>query len=747
MSHSRTPDHRRPTQGCRLALLVLISVLSVTPPGWTAEATQSGLVTDQAGRPIIRARVRVLDTGGREIGSAFTDAAGRFELPASGTCRVEAALTGFQPAIVACSSTELHLTLMIAPVEENVVVTATNTDTPTSQIGPSVSTFTADDLAVRREPLVADLLRTTPGAMVVRTGAPGGVTSLFVRGGESDYNKVLIDGIPVNGPGGTFDFGNLTTDNLDRIEVVRGAHSALFGSDAMASVVQLFTKRADRSGPPARWSATIEGGSFGTLNATAAVTGASGRFDYMAGATRLSTDNEAPNNAFDNTSLTANAGVDIGHQATLRTIWRAELGRVGTPGQTGFGRPDLDAFFENHNGVGGLRFDQNLTRSFHQRAVYSVAVTNQVSTNLVTDPPYTAEYQGHVASLESTDFLYDTTTTLHRHYASYQADWHLPRAANADHLLTLLADWNGERIHLVDRMASSDSRESRNNFGAAIQEQALWRRVFVTAGGRVEHNDSFGTAAVPRGSVVVVAHEAGDQMGETSLRVSGGLGIKEPTTLQSFSTSPYFLGNPALQPERSRSFEVGIDQRLGHDRVKLDAAWFDNHFHDLISLSPPDANFFAQYINVGETRARGAEVGVEFAPIAILRARGGYTFLDSAVVTSASTGDPLFVTGAELFRRPRHSGYAGVTLSRNRLSIDLNGTFVHGYPDSDFASLQPPLTENPGYNLWNARLSFTLTRQLSLIGSVDNIGDTSYMEPLGYPGLGRAGRIGMRAGF
>ena len=746
MSYSRTPRLGRSVAG-RLGFPVLLVLLGAAPPARSAEPAQRGVVADQGGKPIARARVRIIDAGGREAGSTLTDATGRFELPASAPCRVEAGLAGFEPAIAACSSSELRLTLSVAPVEETVVVTATNTDVPTSQAGPSVSTFTADDLASRREPFVADLLRTTPGAMVVRTGAPGGVTSLFVRGGESDYNKVLIDGIPVNEPGGTFDFGNLTTDNLDRIEIVRGAHSALFGSDAMASVVQLFTKRADRSGPAARVSATIEGGSFDTLNATAAVSGASGRVDYMVGATRFTTDNEAPNDAFDNTSLTANAGVDIGHRAMLRGLWRAELGRAGTPGQTAFGRPDLDAFFENHTGVGGVTFDQNVTPSFHQHALYSLAASNQTSTDLVEDPPYTAQYQGHVAPYESTDFLYDSTTSLHRHYASYQADWRLPSALNAEHLLTALVDWNGERIHLVDRMAATDSRESRNNFGAAVQEQALWGRVFATLGGRIEHNDSFGTAAVPRGSIVVVAHEAGAALGETTLRVSGGLGIKEPTALQSFSTSPYFLGNPDLQPERSRSVEVGVGQRFGHDRAKLDFVWFDNHFHDLISLSPPDANFFAEYINVGETRARGAEAGVELAPAAFLRVRGGYTFLDSSVVTSTAPDNPLFVTGAELFRRPRHSGYAGATFTRDRLSIDLNGVFVHGYPDGDFASLVPPLTENPGYSLWNARLSITLTRQASLIGSIDNISDVSYMEPLGYPGLGRAGRLGVKLGF
>jgi vitamin B12 transporter len=725
-------------------LLSLAAASAWAAPGDNAV---SGVVVDPGGRPVPRAHVRVLDAGGNETASTFTDDEGRFHLDASGTCKVEAALAGFEAATLPCSTGAMRLMLALAPVQETVIVTATGTETPASQAGASNSVFTAADLDVRREPFVSDLLRSTPGAMVVGTGAPGGVTSLFVRGGDSDYNKVLLDGIPLNEPGGTFNFSNLSTDNLDRVEIVRGAQSALYGSDAMASVVQLFTKRADASDPHPHASATIEGGSFDTVNASTTVSGANGQLDYMLGATRFDTDNQVPNDKFTNSSLTANIGINLGHGATLRAIGRAELEHTGVPGQTAFGRPDLDAFFERHDGVGGVTFDQRVSPSFHERASYSLSVSNQVSTNLVLDPPFTAQYQGHVAPYVSTDFLYDSTTNLQRHYANYQADVKLRRFANADHLLTILADWNGERIHLVDRMAVTDSRESRNNFGAAIQEQALWSRVFVTAGGRVEHNESFGTAAVPRASAVFVAHQGRGHFGDTNLRASAGLGIKEPKAIESFSLSPYYLGNPNLLPERSRSFEFGVDQRFAGDRAKLQATWFDNRFHDQIALSAPDENFFSHYINVGETRARGAEVGLELVPAPMLHVRSGYTFLDSSVIASTSPTNPLFVPGSQLFRRPRHSGFVGVTITRDRVVLDVNGVLVHSYADSDFESFVPPITQNPGYTAWNGRVSYKVSRQVSLLGSMDNIGNASYMEPLGYPALGRAGRLGVRVGF
>jgi vitamin B12 transporter len=165
-------------------------------------------------------------------------------------------------------------------------------------------------------------LMATPGSMLVRNGGPGAVTSLFVRGGESDYNKVLLDGVPLNEPGGTFYLTNLTTENLERVEIVRGAYSSLFGSDAMASVIQLFTKRGDRAARRPTLSAQIDGGTYQTFHEHASVSGATERFDYSFGAARFDSDNRVPNCALGNTTLSANVGVPIGGMASMRFIGR-----------------------------------------------------------------------------------------------------------------------------------------------------------------------------------------------------------------------------------------------------------------------------------------------------------------------------------------------------------------------------------------------------------------------------------------
>src|SRR5262245_47218270 len=586
------------------SLVVALTLLSAVVSAGAADRDIAGIVVDQSGQPLPRAYVRVLEPGGTEIAATFADQTGRFRLNASTTdCRVEASLTGFETASVLCATEPARIVLPVAPVRETVVVSATRTEAPAGQVGVSVTTFTAEDITHRDVPLVADLLRGSPGVMVVRTGSPGAVTSLFVRGGESNYNKVLLDGIPLNEPGGTFNFSNLTTDNLEQIEIVRGANSALFGSDAMASVIQLMTKRPDRSTGRPHAAVSFDGGTYDTVRGKAAVSGASQRFDYALGAQQYNSDNREPNSRLENTTLSANFGVALPHNASLRVVARAEREHVGTPGQTAFGRPDLDASFERHDGAGGVSFDQQITPSIRQRAAYSLTASNQQSTNLFVDPPYTPRFGNRVAPFEFRDFTFDSVNNLDRHHASYQADWRATNdASRGQHLVSLLVDWDGERATLENRLAPSLTRASRNNVGWSVQDQALWRRVFVTAGARVEHNDSFGTAAVPRGSIVFVARSANGAWGETKLRASAGLGIKEPTVLESFSPSPFFRGNPDLQPERARTVDAGIEQRFAADRARVELTWFDNRFKNKISTRTTNlATFEAQYFNIGSS--------------------------------------------------------------------------------------------------------------------------------------------------
>jgi outer membrane cobalamin receptor len=730
--------------------LIFLLLIARAAAAVAADEVLTGNVVDANGQPIVRVLITVTAKDGRVLATTFTEPDGHFRVRATTTsgCQIEASLSGFQPARANCVPTkELRLTLPVAPVQEAVVVTATRSEAPLGQVGASVTVFDRQTIERRQTPLVADLLRQAPGVVVMHTGGYGTQTSLFVRGGESNYNKVLLDGIPLNEPGGVFYFNNLTSENLDRVEFVRGSQSALFGSDAMASVIQLITRRAVTDGVQGRVS--LEGGGFGTIRGSAGVTGKNGPVDYSVSGAGYTTDNQAPNNQFTNSTLSGSAGFAITPRASLRVIGRAELGDVGVPGQTAFGRPDLDASFTRHDGVIGVTFTQQLTTGLRHQATYGLSLSNQHSSNLIEDPLYTPTFGEHVAPFAFSDFLYDNQNELRRHHLSYQADWRVPTTNGlaGTHIVTAAFDFDGERARLEDRMAQTIANEGRNNFGYTLQYQALWSRVFATGSFRVEDNESFGTATVPRGSVVWIAHSGTGTFGDTKLKTAAGLGIKEPTIAQSFSPPP-FAGNPDLEPERSRSVEAGVEQRLFHDRAKLEATWFANRFRNIISTRTVSFNpFRSQYFNIGLTRARGAEMSVELAPARELHASAGYTFLASEIIDSTAPTNPVFRVGSGLFRRPRHSGFGEVAWTHDRIAVSLAGIFVGRRVDSDFSSLQPPIIENDGYALWDLRASYRVSAILSVVGAVDNLGNADYMEPLGYPALGRTARVGLRLGF
>jgi vitamin B12 transporter len=726
------------------SLSLFLAPLSATPQNPDAV---TGVVVDVSGRPIPRANIKVIARDGRTTGVVFTDGEGAFRIEgAPDGCRIQVALSGFQSVAADCrTDAPLKLTLPVAGVAENIVVSATRTEAPAGQVGASVTVFEAADIERQQEPPLADLLRGAPGTAVVRVGAPGSVTSLFVRGGESNYTKVLLDGIPLNEPGGAFNLSNVTTENLDRVEFVRGANSALYGSDAMTGVIQLLTRRGERTRPDVRLR--LEGGSFSSVRGSAGVSARAGRVDYSADVTGLSTDNDVANNRFRNLTLSGAGGVALARGATLRVIGRAERGRTGIPGQSAFGRPDLDAFFRRHDAVWGASFDQN-AGTFHQRATYGLATSSQASTNLLLDPPYTPRFEGRSAPFQFSDFRYDSRTDLSRHHASYQVDGTFSPAGGGTHVETALVSWDGERATLRDALAGTSVPATRDNVGLTLQHQALWSRVFVTGGVRFERNASFGNATVPRVAVAWYARRGGDAVGTTRISANAGRGIKEPTILQSFSPNPFFLGNPDLQPERiNRALELAVEQRLAKDRLRVGAAWFDNRYENIIatrriSFSPS----VSQYFNIGLTSARGAEVTAEVVLLSGFRAKTGYTFTDSEILESTSTS-AVFKVGNWAFRRPRHSGFINVAWHGARGSIDLSGSLVGGRVDSDFSSLVPAIVFNERYRSWDLRGSARLTRAFSLTCAIDNLTDSDRMEPLGYPVLGRAVRLGLRARF
>jgi vitamin B12 transporter len=729
-------------------LVFLVSTIS------GSAATIQGRIVDPEDAEVPGAAVRLLGMQGAEIAHTVTGERGQFRFQglASGTYTVKVFLAGFGATTATARAGEnIRLVLPLAPVHERVVVTATRTPAATSQLGASTSVITREQIADEDTPLVSDLLQSLPGITVARNGAPGGVTSVFARGGESDYNKVMLDGVPLNLAGGALDFNTLTTGNLERVEVVRSAESTLFGSGAMTSVIQLFTRQGNAETRRPHFSFSGEGGKNSTWAGRGSVSGGYGPFDYALEGGKFSTDNQVPNDFFHVSSLSANLGLKLGRATTLRAIMMGNFGLAGTPGQTAFGPPITDASYRHRTGYGAFSIHNRITSSWDQQVTYTYSKTRQVSIDLGNNAPFTPTFDGRTAAYPYYDYATNYLDDEWRDHVSYQTNWEgSPFGGRfGQHVDTFAFDWDGEHGFLVDRFAQDPAtRARRNNFGYTFQDQTLWGRLSLGNGVRIDDNGSFGTVVVPRSSLAYLVRNGGGFFGATTLKFNFGLGVKEPSFLESYANTPYFVGNPDLAPERTRTLDYGIEQRFWEGKGRLELDGFDNLFRDQIAFEATDFQTFSgTYFNIGRSRAKGAEISLEVAPVKGLRAIGSYTYLDSEVIESGNPFTPASQAGRWLLRRPRHSGSIQILWNWRRMNVTSTTVFVGRRQDSDFVGLEPPLIWNNGYTDSNLSWSYRAFGHVTYYGLVENLFNQKYMQVLGYPALERTYRAGIRLEF
>ncbi len=751
-----------PADGCRLLIgpLFLLCFMGLrcfaqgTPPQREAEASEQvnviGYVTDPSHAPLPRAVIEVKDIRGHTVAATRTDSRGEFKISLlQGEYRLCVTLAGFaaikdRPVEVTRSTPPLDLSMEIGGIEEQIVVTATRTEATVSQVGNSVGVVTGDELSRNGTVTVADALREVAGMNIVQSGGYGQVTSLFVRGGESDNTKVLLDGIPVNDPGGSFNFANLSVADIDRMEVVRGPQSALYGSDAIAGTLQVFTRRgtSEKAWPTPRFA--IEGGSLSTTRYAGGIEGSGDHGDYALSFTRFDTDNNVLNGSFNQETFAANMGWKVTRELELRSVFRSDYGRTGVPGPWAILPPDPDEYYRHRNLTGGVSMTYSRTPSWTQRASYSINSSWQFSADPHDSGAFTAKYGYRTAPWPSFDLVYQTLNDTETQCVNYESEIAIP----GNHLLTAGAGYERQSGVIGDPQAEP-LRASRDNFGAYFQDQWEFRNLlFATAGVRLEHNGSFGFYAAPRASVAWHARRpaAGSVLGLTNLRANFGLGIKEPTLVESFSQSPYFRGNPDLQPEKARSFDAGIEQNLAAGRVTLAATYFHNLFFNQIGYAVTDYQTFeGTFLNIGKTRGRGLELTVRAIPGKDWEISGGYTYLDSEILTSSSPFDPVYAAGQQLLRRPPNSGYLDLRWKPRRWSIGATALMMGSRVDSDFAGLG--IMKNPGYLVLNMVADYRIGKTTSVYAFVGNVLDTSYMEVFGYPALPANFRIGIRTGF
>jgi len=691
-----------------------------------------GAVRTLDGRPVSQAVVRLASAAtSREV---VTGPEGRFALDLPDGSYL-ATVRGFEvdasPIVVAGRDLALDISLRPARIREEVVVAATRSRTAISSVGVAASVLDDENLKDRQTLRLTDALSELPGISAATTGGVGAQSSLFVRGGESRFARVLIDGVPVNEPGGFFNFGTLLTPDVERVEVVRGSFGTLYGSDALAGVVSLETASLDGG---KRLRASAGGGDLGSSAFSA--TG-SHRLGALSGAVSLGrskTDNEGPNADFGSNLVAASFERRFQEEGSILGSFRLNSSEGGTPGPTAFGRPDLDARYERDLMIASLASHFRSGNLSHS-ARLGFKRDDQLSTDPLDSGPYRPIYGSQRAAFDSYDFPdpsgYRNETD--RLFGTYEI-----RGQVRSHSLTAGGDLEREtgRLGTVGETPLSPTRVS---YGAFLQDQiALTSRAFATLSLRAEHNGSTGTTLVPHASAAWAATR-GPSL-DLTLRASGGAGIKAPSFFESYGTSSYALGNPDLEPERARTYDAGFDLRLG-DGVKLSATWFHHQYLDqiayrIVSYSP----FIGTYENLGETRASGVEVSGEWRPSSHLRVVSHYTFQDSEVATSAST-DPQLAPGQQLRRRPRHQGSitAEATLARAMLAATIVG--VGDRVDSDFLGIG--LMENPGFMRLDLRGALRVGPHARILATVENATDAEYQEVLGYAALPRRFRISL----
>jgi vitamin B12 transporter len=656
---------------------------------------------------------------------------------ASNPYQVRVLAPGFaaKTADVSPSDELVTVELALAAAAETVVVTATRSPVLTQAAGADVETLSGGQIQVMN-PVSADAaIRFLPGAVVNTAGQQGGLSSLFVRGGDSTYNKVIVDGVTVNEPGGTFDFGTLPMTEADHMEFVRGAQSTLYGSDAMTSVVQVWTRTGSTRAPELRFGA--DGGNFSTANGYASLAGAYERFDYNAFAEQFNTNGEGVNNAYSDSLQGGNFGVAINDRVSLRFRARHSNSNTGLSGEWNFNGtplqpPDPTDASHLNTLLGGIELIVAGPSRWQHRFSgfdYNYRYTN---INLTGDPDRVDDFPSHaVSDINSAGF-------------EYQGDY-IERTWAHTTVGYRFEDENGFVGDLNFPPLTHGQRLNQDVYG---QQQLTLGRLSVIAGARFVHNSAFGNTGVPRVALTLLALRGGQIFSGTRLRFSYATGFKEPRLEETFAGPPFTVPNTALKAERNRAFEAGILQNLFGTKYSFTATYFNNLFYDRIDYASDPVTFIGQYVNVDKSSAQGAEIEFQGQILSKLSLNAAYTYtsteiLQAPVCTPANFCDlTVFGVGQPLLRRPKNSATALLTYLGRRWGGSLAGSFVGPRKDADFLGFG--VDHAAGYVRVDLGGWYAITSRVTAYVNLGNIFDKQYQEVVGYPALGTNVRAGMR---
>ncbi len=720
-------------------------------------ATLTGSVVDASGAGVSGAHVIATQPGrNKPAGETLTSADGRFTLPlAAGKYKIEVTRETFaagetQVELAAGQTRDLRISLELEPLSASVVVTAAAEPVATVAASTPVSILTRADIENQQQVSLVPLLASLPGVSFARLGREGGATSLFLDGGNSNFTKVLVDGVPVNEPGGAIDLSNISLEDVDKIEVVHGSESALFGSDAVDGAVQIFTHRGTTHAPELNLES--EGGTFSTANGSADLSGMLGNFDYSAGAAYFTTAGQGVNDFFLNRTFSGNVGYKFSDRDTLRFIVRDNSSNAGVAGQTLFEPPNLDEHDDLHTFIAGFDWEFATGSHWQHRLSFGDSSIHELYANPLSDfytspDPFGAcDYPRSTQAVSSAycDVPFVTVNQYNRADNEWQSSYLFRNGAVA-------AGYEYEVENGFPGDLNGEHARRNNQAGYLDARWSPWARVVFSAGFRVEDNSNFGTRGVPRAGLLFTLRYGGGFFGATRALVSYGQGIKEPSLDESFGSNPCYPGNPTLKPEQSRTYEAGIEQRLAHDRIEISADYFYDGFRNMITFTfDPTATSSCPfgtgtYFNTDLAVSRGARLTATARPEKWLSITGNYTYDNSRVVAAPNAFDPATEgPGNRLLRRPVNSGNLIVNAAFRRMNWNLATRFVGVRTDSDF--LYPPLglTRDPGYVLVNLAASYRISREVEFIGRVENLFNEFYEDTLGYPGYHRGYTAGLR---
>src|SRR6266403_1803067 len=592
---------------------------------------------------------------------------------------------------------------------EQVVVSATRFDIPLDQSPASVSVISSEDLEQKQIERVSDALREVPGMSVVQTGTAGQLTSVFIRGLRSEHTQVLLDGIPINqGLQGAFNFADLTTEDIDRIEVVRGPQSTLYGPQALAGVIQIFTKQG--TGTPGVLFAA-EGGSYDSFREWSQSDGKIEQFDYSVGASRLDTDNARPNNNYRNTAAITDVGWSPNEQLRIGSVFTYSVSDTGNPNTIFDPRP-IDHFLTERWLI-GPHIDWTPTEWWDHKFIFSYDHERQIN-----DP-------------NEDGFVGPTRALFERTQIDYQNDlrptsWLILTSGffysrlNAGQERPFVLQTFGPQPTFV-----SDHTQEVAGFVQTTLTPV--ENLILVAGGRFDHFNQFGGVWTYRfaGSYKI-------DRTNTTLHSSVGTGFSPPS-----SQDKIFGNNFGLKPEHDLGWDIGVRQELWDNRVTVGLTYFHNDLSNVIGF-----NGLFDTLNLGSAETQGLEAELRAQPIPNLVLTAAYTYLEAE---KTSSKDVSQLQGARLPRRPRNEIYVSATyLWWKRLRTVVEAKFVNAREELNFGG---PNFDIEDYSFVNIAAEYEVNPHFSIFGRIDNLTNEHYSEVFGFPALGRAAYGGVKLRF